>query len=110
MKILKLILKPAAMLDFTLFPEYYDKLDEDKKEKLIKDVEIIRDKVNKASEKAGVDTKEDKFKTFVRTIARWFTAHSVHENDKPYFRYYDVRMDDFLKMVKNPKEWAENRA
>ncbi len=99
----------AVILDFVLFPEYYDKLDEDKKQKLIKNVEIIKDKVNKSSEKVGIDTKEDKFKTYIRTTSRWFTAHSIFENDKPYFRYYDVRMEDFLKTVRNPKEWAEQR-
>jgi hypothetical protein len=99
----------AVMLDFTLFPEYYDKLNYDKKQQLIKDVEIIRDKVNKASKKAGLDTDEDKFITYIRTTSRWFPAHSVFENNKPYFRYYDVRLEDFLAMVRNPKEWAKDR-
>lgn len=47
----------------------------------------------------------------INNTSRWFTAHSVQkdDNNSMYFRYYDVRMIDFLNMLDNPQEWADAR-
>lgn len=101
----------AIMLDFTLFPEYYDKLDEQGKQQALKSVETIKEKVFKGAKNSGLSTDTERFKTFINNTSRWFTAHSVPKDDKNgmYFRYYDVRMVDFLNMLDNPQEWADAR-
>jgi hypothetical protein len=100
----------AIMLDFTLFPEYYDKLNTKNKKQLIKDAAEITKKVNKASEKAGIDCGKEKFKTYINFISKWFVPMDISYNGKFYNRHYDVRMKDFLEMTDNPEQWAENRA
>lgn len=101
----------AIALDFTLFPEYYDKMDESEKSNTLKNAETIREKMHKGAENAGLSCDDERFKTFIRTTSRWFPAHSV-PNEKTggvYFRYYDVRLEDFLDMIYNPEEWASKR-
>ena len=101
----------AIMLDFTLFPEYYDKLDEESKVKTLENAKIIQEKAYKGAQASGLSLDEELFKTYIRTTSRWFTAHSV-PNEKTggvYFRYYDVRLEDFLNMLDNPTLWAKAR-
>ncbi len=93
-----------------MFPEYYDKLDENKKQSALKYVSTISEKVRKGAENSGLSLDDEKFKKFIRTTSRWFPAHSVPKNDNEvYFRYYDVRLEDFLNMVENPQKWGMNR-
>lgn len=93
----------AIMLDFTLLPEYLDKLSPSEQKEFEEYAKTIRDKNYKAAEKAGLSTDEEKFKKFIRTTSRWFTAHSIEKEngDGMYIRYYDVRLDDFINMLKN---------
>ena len=101
----------AVALDFTLFPEYYDKMGEAGKTTTMQNVKTIQEKMYKGAQKAGLSCDDERYKTYIRTTSRWFTAHSV-PNEKTggvYFRYYDVRMEDFLNMLKNPVQWAVQR-
>lgn len=101
----------AIALDFTLFPEYYDKMDETEKADTIQNAKTIRDKLYKGAEKSSLSCDDERFKTFIRTTSRWFPAHSV-PNEKTggvYFRYYDVRLEDFMDMIYNPEQWASKR-
>lgn len=100
----------AIMLDFTLFPEFYDKLGEEEKQELLECVDKISEKMHTGAENSGLSCDDEKFKKYIRTTSRWFTAHSVpNGKDGVYFRYYDVRLEDFLKMIENPFEWGKNR-
>ncbi len=99
----------AIILDFTLLPEFYDNLDKDDQKELVKNIKIINEKTHQAALNTGLSTDEDRFKTYIRTTSRWFTAHSVNKENGMYFRYYDVRLDDFIKMLKNPDKWANER-
>ena len=101
----------AVALDFTLFPEYFDKMDCSEQRKTMENVETIESKVLEASKKCGFSCDKNRFKTFIRTTSRWFTAHSV-PNEKTkgvYYRYYDVRLDDFINMVDDPFNWEWER-
>ena len=101
----------AVALDFTLFPEYYDKMGETEKIDTIENAKTIRDKIFNGAEKAGLSCDDERFKTFIRTTSRWFPAHSV-PNEKTggvYFRYYDVRLEDFLDMIYAPEQWESKR-
>lgn len=101
----------AVALDFTLFPEYYDKMGETGKVTTMQNVKNIQEKMYKGAQNAGLSCDDERFKTYIRTTSRWFTAHSV-PNEKTggvYFRYYDVRMEDFLNMLKNPVQWSVQR-
>lgn len=101
----------ALISDFTLFPEYYDKLDAKNKEQSLKYLKTAFEKVNKASQNAGLSCDDNRFKKYIRTTSRWFCANSVakEDSDEVYFRYYDVRLEDFLNMLNNPKKWADDR-
>ena len=101
----------AVTADFTLFPEYYDKLNSKEQAELMESLLTINKKIHKGCEKAGLSCDENKFRTYIRTTSRWFTAHSVanQETGGIYFRYYDVRMEDFLKMLKAPNKWKSER-
>ncbi len=101
----------ALMLDFTLFPEYFDKLNTKEKESMVESVKLITKKVKIAAINADLSLDDNKFKTYVNHVARWFFNRSL-PNEKTgglYFRYYDVRMEDFLNMIENPDKWAESR-
>lgn len=101
----------AVALDFTLFPEYFDKMNYLEQRQMMENVEIIEKKVLEASQKCGFSCDKNRFKTFIRTTSRWFTAHSV-PNEKTggvYYRYYDVRLDDFINMMEDPFKWSIDR-
>ncbi len=101
----------AVALDFTLFPEYFDKMGEAGKATTMQNVKTIQEKMYKGAQNAGLSCDDERFKTYIRTTSRWFTAHSV-PNEKTggvYFRYYDVRLEDFLSMLKNPAQWSSVR-
>ena len=101
----------AVALDFALFPEYYDKMDETEKSNTLQNAKVIRDKMYEGAKNSGLSCDDERFETYIRTTSKWFTAHSV-PNEKTggmYFRYYDVRMEDFLNMLKNPDQWAIKR-
>ena len=99
----------AIMMDFTLFPEFFDKSNAKNKKKLIKDVKEITGKVNKACEKAGIYCGEEKFRTYINCISKGFIPINIFYDSKYYNRHYDVRMNDFIDMIKNPDKWAANR-
>ena len=101
----------AIMLDFTLFPEFFDKMDDKKKVSTLYNVKLIQEKVYKAAQNSDLSLDVERFKTFIKAISRWFPAHSVpnENNGGIYFRYYDVRMLDFLDMLENPIRWAAER-
>lgn len=99
----------ALMLDFTLFPEYYDKSNNKMKQQLIKDVSEITNKVYKTSKRAGIDCGDEKFTTYINKTSKYFKPMDIEYNGKFYNRHYDVRMKDFLGMIKNPEQWAEKR-
>ena len=101
----------AVALDFALFPEYYDKMDETEKSNTLQNVKVIRDKMYEGAKNSGLSCDDEKYKKYIRTTSRWFPAHSV-PNEKTggvYFRYYDVRLEDFLDMIYNAEQWASKR-
>ncbi len=101
----------AIATDFTIFPEYFDKLDDVNQKTILKNVKTIQEKLYIGAQKIGLSCDDERFETYIRTTSKWFTAHSV-PNEKTggmYFRYYDVRMEDFLNMLKNPAQWAIKR-
>lgn len=101
----------AIATDFTIFPEYFDKLDDVSQKTILKNVKTIQENLYSGAQKMGLSCDDERFETYIRTTSKWFTAHSV-PNEKTggmYFRYYDVRMEDFLNMLKNPAQWAIKR-
>jgi len=100
----------SLILDFTLFPEYFDKLDKAHKNELLGNVETILKKSYLAAKKAGLSTDVERYRTFVNTTSKWFPVKGVKKDDgTEYIRSYDKRMVDFLHMLENPYGWAKDR-
>ncbi len=99
----------SLILDFTLLPEYYDKLSKEQQDKLIEYIGIINEKVYKGAQKAGLSCDDEKYKTYIRTTSKWFPIKSVpkENSEDEYIRAYHIRLNDFILMLKDPKKWAK---
>lgn len=99
----------AIIADFTLFPEYYDKMNNKEKESALNAIATVYKKAGEAAKKAGLSCDKEVFQTFIRETSQWFPTKSVKKDngDGMYFRYYDVRLDDFLAMLENFQKWAQ---
>lgn len=97
----------ALISDFTLFTEYYDKMNEKEKAEALNAISTVYNKVDQAAQKSGLSRDKEVFKTFVQATSQWFFPKSVKKENGEgmYFRYYDVRLDDFLEMLDNPQKW-----
>lgn len=101
----------AVASDFTLFPEYYDKMNDEEKKSSLAAVKTITDKMYQGCVKAGLSCDDERYITYIRETSKWFPINSVpnHKNGGEYVRAYDVRMEDFINMVYNPEQWACKR-
>ena len=97
----------AMIADFTLFPEYYDKLDGEDKNILLNNIEKIKTKAKKGAMEAGLSTSVAKFAKYIYYIVQ-FPECQV-QNICNYVRKYDRRFVDFYSMMVNPKKWAGRR-
>jgi len=90
----------AIMLDFTLLPEYFEKMSQEQQESFLKNAKIIFDKVQKGAEFAGFSNDIEIYKTFIKEVSKWFVPQSAFEEDgTEHIRLYDYRADDFLKFL-----------
>ena len=101
----------AVACDFTLFPEYFDKMTDDEKQSTINSVKTITDKMYQGCLKSGLSCDDEKYITYINETSKWFPIPSI-KNEKTggeYVRAYNVRMVDFMDMVYNPEQWASKR-
>lgn len=101
----------AVTCDFTLFPEYFDKMSDEEKQSTINSVKTITDKMYKGCDKAGLSCDDEKYITYINETSKWFPIPSIR-NEKTggeYVRAYNIRMLDFMDMVYNPEQWASKR-
>lgn len=94
----------AMVADFTLFPEYYDKLNKEQKSALLKNVDIVNGKALRGAVNSGLSVNINKFKTFINYVVQ-FPACQVQNTNK-YVREYDKRFADFVLMLTQPRRWA----
>ena len=97
----------AMIADFTLFPEYYDKLSDEQKPVLLKNVKIVNDKAMQGALKSGLSADINKFRTFINYVVQFPTCQV--QNLENYVREYDKRLIDFEEMIKYPRKWALKR-
>jgi len=95
----------ALALDFTLLPEYFDKLTPYEQFELMDMTDEINTKAYSASEKAGLSIDKKEFGKYISYISQWFKA----PDNGSYVRDYEKRANDFIKMVRNPWKWAMDR-
>ncbi|MBQ8887325.1 MAG: serine/threonine protein kinase [Candidatus Gastranaerophilales bacterium] len=101
----------AVACDFTLFPEYFDKMSDEEKQSTINSVKTITDKMYQGCVKSGLSCDDEKYITYINETSKWFPIPSI-QNEKTggeYVRAYNVRMIDFMDMVYNPEQWASKR-
>lgn len=90
----------AIMLDFTLLPEYIEKMSPEEQDKFLQNTKIIFEKVQKASKQADFSTDIETYKTYINETSKWFITTSAFEsNGKEHIRLYDYRAQDFLKWL-----------
>lgn len=101
----------AVACDFTLFPEYFDKMSENEKQSTINAVKTITDKMYHGCVNAGLSCDDEKYITYINETSKWFPIPSVpnEKTGEEYVRAYNIRMIDFMDMVYNPEEWARKR-
>ena len=94
----------AIMLDFTLMPEYFEKMSIAQQSQFLKNAKTIFDKVQKGAEFAGFSTDVEIYKTFINETSKWFVTTSAFESDgREHIRLYDYRANDFLKFLDSIK-------
>ena len=92
----------AVIGDFTLYPEYYDRLNHEQQKKLIQCLKTIENKSFKAAEKAGLSTDKNIFLSFINKMNKYFPIPSVKKSEtEEYIRSYDVRAKAFVEMFSN---------
>ena len=95
----------SLALDFTLLPEYFDKLSKEEQDELADCIAKINSKAYLAAVSQGLSCNSEKFRNFIYYTIQWF---EVQDNNE-YIRKYEQRTEDFIKMLKNPWEWAQKR-
>lgn len=101
----------AVACDFTLFPEYFDNMNDEEKSSTINAVKTITEKMYQGCVKFGLSCDDEKYVTYINETSKWFPIPSV-SNEKTggeYVRAYNIRMLDFMEMVYNPEKWARKR-
>ena len=101
----------AVACDFTLFPEYFDNMNDEEKSSTINAVKTITEKMYQGCVKSGLSCDDEKYVTYINETSKWFPIPSV-SNEKTggeYVRAYNIRMLDFMEMVYNPEKWARKR-
>lgn len=87
----------AIMLDFTLLPEYFEKMDENQKNEFLKNAKSIFEKVQQGAENSGLSTDAEIYRTYIKETSKWFITTSAFEKDgREHIRLYDYRAEDFL--------------
>ncbi len=101
----------AVMADFTLFPEFFDKMNPIEKKASIESIKTITDKMYRGCEKSGLSCDDERYVTYINETSKWFPIPSVIDENtgNEYVRAYNVRMKDFIKMVYSPERWANSR-
>ena len=90
----------AIMLDFTLLPEYFEKMNQEQQGQFLKYAKTIFEKVQKGSEYVGFSTDVEIYKTYINETSKWFVTTSAFEDDgREHVRLYDYRANDFLKWL-----------
>jgi len=100
----------AIMLDFTLLPEYMEKMDSVMQAKFLENAKTIFEKVQKASKNVGFSTDVEIYKTFINETSKWFvTTSAIEEDGTEHIRLYDYRANDFLNFLNSlTKNEADN--
>ena len=90
----------AIISDFTLMPEYYDKLSPEKQKALIQNIKTIDKKATDASKKAGLTTDRNIFKNYINDTSKYFyPPHIVSSNGKTYKRDYRITSQKLLDIL-----------
>lgn len=101
----------AVTCDFTLFPEYFDKMNKEEQISTLNAVKTITEKIYKGCVEARLSCDDEKYITYINETSKWFPIPSIR-NEKTggeYIRAYNIRMLDFMEMVYNPEKWASLR-
>ena len=89
----------AAIGDFTLFPEYYDKLTPLQQKTLMDALKIVEEKSFLAAEKIGLSTDKNVFLNFINKINIYFPIPPVKKSEtEEYIRSYDIRAKAFVDL------------
>ena len=86
-----------ALLDFSLFSKYYEKLGKLGRESLLKSSRIIISECNQASKKLGLPQDEETFLRFLAEVDKWFGIHLVNKGGN-YLSRYD-KMKELLPEI-----------
>ena len=90
----------AIISDFTLMPEYYDLLSPEKQKGLIENIKTIDKKVTDSSNKVGLTTDRNVFKTFINETSKYYyPPHIVTSNGVSYKRDYRVTSQKLLDIL-----------
>lgn len=92
----------AVISDFTLYPEYYDRLNPEQQTKLVQYIKTIENKSFKAAKKVGLSTDKNIFLNYINKMNKYFPIPSVKKSEtEKYIRRYDVRAKAFVEMFNN---------
>lgn len=88
----------AVISDFTLYPEYYDRLNQSQRVELVNCLNVIEDKSYKAAQKVGLSTDKTIFLNYINKMNKYFPIPSVKKSDNEvYVRSYDIRALDLVE-------------
>lgn len=77
----------SALLDFSLYKNFYEKLRGDEQKQLLEYSNTIIEKCNKASKIAGLRQDEKTYIDFLRNVDKWFGVHLVNKGGDYQTRY-----------------------
>lgn len=91
----------AIMLDFSLLPEYAQKMNPEQHKQFLENAKIIFEKVMKSSKNVDFSTDVEIYKTYIKETSKWFKPLSVRSEDgKKHVRLYNKRANKFLHWLK----------
>ncbi len=99
----------SVISDFTLFPEYYDRLSPQQQQKLLKAVKVIDNKSLTAALNVGLDTDEKTFVGFVNYTDKYFKVPGVlkQNGEGEYIRQYATSASNMLKLLHSIRQNPE---
>lgn len=80
-----------VLLDFTLFNNFYDKLDQEGKQDLLNSARQIITKCDNAVEKTNLSTKDSTYMNYITEVDRWFGCHLIHKGGDYRERFNNLK-------------------
>ena len=81
----------SVLLDFSLFSQFYDNLDENEQKQMVKYANNIINKCAIASKKAGIRQDEHTFLNFLANVDKWFGAPLIDKGGDYRTRYAKMK-------------------